>query len=82
MSDVIQLSEQTTRRFRKMPFVEKTEDFVIDLLLICGEYTSGNLSYREGLHLLISLDVMDRRECADLLNNLVRDNTYQIKNTE
>ena len=82
MSDVIQLSDQTTQRFRKIPFVKMTGDIAIDLLLICGEYTSGNLSHREGLHLLISLNVMDRGECADLLNNLVRDNTLQIKNTE
>ena len=38
MSDIIQLSEQSTQRFRKIPFVEMTGDFVIDLLLICGEY--------------------------------------------
>lgn len=65
-----------------MPFVEMTGDFVIDLLLICGEYTSGNLSHREGLHLHVSLDVIDPTECANLLNNLVRDNTYQIKKAE
>ena len=78
MSAVIKIESAAPKRHRSTPILELSGDFVLDLLLICGEYASGNLSSQEADSYLQSLDVMDQNERMELLKKLHRDNTLEL----
>ena len=78
MSTVIKIETAVPKKHRSIPILELSGDFVLDLLLICGEYASGNLSSQEADVYLQSLDVMDQNERMELLKKLHRDNTLEL----